>query len=182
MAVSEVFGVLGIDVSPIRDSKGASLQVELHCATAELAMADADVGYSGQVDVSAEVTNTGFGMVVRGWVSVIVTSPCSRCLEPAGLPLRIALFEEYRDGTAQGDTDLPGADVESDFRAYSGGTVDLTDAVRDAIIVATPIRILCRDDCIGLCPMCGANLATHPCDCSPPGDLRFEALAKLLRP
>lgn len=173
--------MLVVDISSIRDEKGASLEVGLSCAGSRLEAARDDIVYSGPVSVLAEVTSTGFSMVVRGEVKATLVSPCSRCLEPAELPLKAVLFEEYRQPGPQAESDS-GLDADDgDTRTYSGNTLDLTDAVRDAIIMATPIRILCKDDCPGLCPMCGVNLGTSSCGCAAPVDPRLEGLAKLLR-
>ncbi len=71
--------------------------------------------------------------------------------------------------------------VESAETRGIGEHVDLDDLVREQILLALPTRQLCRDDCKGLCPTCGANLNQTTCDCSAEEiDPRFAALAQLL--
>jgi uncharacterized protein len=48
-----------------------------------------------------------------------------------------------------------------------GDEVDLTDAVREQVLLRVPQYVLCREDCRGLCPKCGADLNAAPCDCAP---------------
>ena len=58
--------------------------------------------------------------------------------------------------------------------------LDVSAWLRDVLVEAMPARILCRDDCPGLCPTCGASLATGACGCPPPpADSRWEALGAL---
>ena len=60
--------------------------------------------------------------------------------------------------------------------------LDLTEAVRQYILLATPMKPLCRKDCAGLCPTCGCNLNQVSCNCPPsPADSRWSELKKLLQ-
>jgi uncharacterized protein len=52
-------------------------------------------------------------------------------------------------------------------RSRRGDELDLTDAVREHVVLETPALALCREDCRGLCPSCGADLNEGPCDCAP---------------
>ena len=57
---------------------------------------------------------------------------------------------------------------------------DLDELVREDILLSLPTKILCREDCKGICPYCGANLNEKQCDCKKPADPRLEALKKFL--
>jgi len=59
--------------------------------------------------------------------------------------------------------------------------IDLTEAVREELLLAVPQYVVCRDDCRGLCPRCGADLNAGPCGCAPETDPRWAALTKLNR-
>ena len=170
--------MLFVDIGSIRDDKGLSLEAHLECKGEVIGVPRDDVEFSGPVKVDAEVTHTGDEvMIVRAKVSTTLSSPCSRCLAPTEQRLSVNLVEEYRP-----EMDVDEDTQTDDIRVYSGDAIDLTDAVRDAVIMATPIRMLCKEDCAGLCSMCGTNLNTSSCDCSPPADPRLESLAKLLKP
>lgn len=67
------------------------------------------------------------------------------------------------------------------YLAADAKEIDLTNEIRDTVLLAIPMKLLCSDDCRGLCAGCGANLNTETCHCAPPpADLRWEALRKLL--
>jgi uncharacterized protein len=86
---------------------------------------------------------------VRGSGVAHVVGPCVRCLETADLAVAVECVEYVHEGETEGDDDEP----------YTrGGVIDLSSWVRDAIAEALPGRILCREDCRGLCPVCGADL------------------------
>jgi uncharacterized protein len=105
----------------------------------------------GSVELALTASRVGVRMTVRGTGVAHVTGPCVRCLDSADLPLRVECVEYVNGGETEGDDDEP----------YTrGGVIDLSSWVRDAIAEALPGRILCRDDCRGLCPVCGADLNT----------------------
>ena len=64
---------------------------------------------------------------------------------------------------------------------YSGDSFDMDAAAEDAVVLNMDMRILCREDCKGLCPQCGKNLNEGPCGCSKPIDPRLEKLKALLQ-
>ena len=66
---------------------------------------------------------------------------------------------------------------------YDGDRLDLGEVVREQVLLALPLKPLCREDCRGLCPRCGQNRNLGPCGCPPPeepGDPRLEPLRKLV--
>ena len=52
-------------------------------------------------------------------------------------------------------------------------------AMREQVLLATPVKLVCREDCKGLCPHCGSNLNVEPCNCQQPSDPRWAALSDL---
>jgi uncharacterized protein len=91
-----------------------------------------------------------------------------------------------RRHTADGDLRPADEDEEvsddDDVVGFAGNEIDLSDEVRDEILLAMPLKPLCKDDCQGLCPVCGGNRNTVPCTCE--ADRRqaasqFAALGKL---
>jgi DUF177 domain-containing protein len=66
---------------------------------------------------------------------------------------------------------------ESEVGFYSGEGVDLADVVAEQVILAVPMKIICRDECLGLCPVCGGNRNLRACGCSTPqNDSPFASL------
>ena len=120
------------------------------------------------------------------WASATLTcekpSVCSRCLSPFLLPLKLSIEEEYIS-TVDVNTgeQLKMAGVDEDvFIIDEQHILDLQEAVRQYEVASMPIKPLCREDCVGLCPVCGVNLNEGHCDCkSETQDPRWEALLKL---
>jgi uncharacterized protein len=114
-------------------------------------------------------------VLVRGTLYVDVDLECGRCLSPTTETVDIELDERFRPsvlGIPRDDTVLP-IDVDNQL--------DLRPVVRDLVIVSTPIRVVCRHTCQGLCPTCGQNLNEGPCDCQPDDiDPRLIALKALI--
>ena len=72
------------------------------------------------------------------------------------------------------------SDDESEIGYYEGEGLVLEDVLREQLLLAVPMRVVCREDCKGLCPQCGSNLNTGKCECPPgPSDVRWAGLKEL---
>lgn len=103
---------------------------------------------------------------------------CARCLDPVVQNV-VRTFELlYRpQGTDAGSEELSVTATEAEVGYYRGDGLLLEDALREQVLLAVPIKVVCRDQCKGLCPTCGRNQNTDPCSCAPPlGDPRWSAL------
>ncbi|MBV9917424.1 MAG: DUF177 domain-containing protein [Solirubrobacterales bacterium] len=124
-----------------------------------------------RLDVSR---TTGDGYALRLRFEARLAGPCMRCLEPAD-----AVFEVDAREVSQ-----PGGDDELASPYLESGILDLRAWARDALALALPATLLCRQDCAGLCPTCGADLNTagpdhvHPRELDPRwaklSELRFD--------
>jgi uncharacterized protein len=102
------------------------------------------------VDLVLTVARVGSRLTLRGAFSATLRGPCERCLGPAAVPLDV----QATIVTLRGESE---EDEEEEH--YVGGNVLQADRwVRDLIGTAMPAKILCREDCKGLCPVCGADL------------------------
>lgn len=110
------------------------------------------------------------GVFVRGRVAVVARHTCQRCLQ------------EWPEAVEVEVSEMLGTDPGGDYR-LAGDEADLEVPLRDAVLLALPLRPLCRPDCLGLCDVCGADLNTGSCpghgeaSASP-----FSALRDLLEP
>ncbi|MBI2681871.1 MAG: DUF177 domain-containing protein [Acidobacteriales bacterium] len=106
---------------------------------------------------------------------------CARCLEPVELPLAAGFDLLYRPAAtleAADDVAIHEADAEVGF--FQGQGLPLVDVLREQVLLAVPLRALCREDCKGLCPHCGMNWNTGSCQCvEHRTDPRWDALAGL---
>lgn len=111
------------------------------------------------------------GILVEGQLATRFPTECARCLDETLVAVDMD-FEELYIYPAE-----PGAP----FVVTEDGNLDLAPLIREEAIISVPQTALCRPDCAGLCPTCGANLNDGPCDCNQePIDPRFAALQKLL--
>ena len=130
------------------------------------------------VDVRAEgeVLCTGDNRIsLKAEVSAQADTRCSRCLEPVRVPLHATVDAIY---DRQPDPEDP------DLYSFEASTVELTDTVRDALLLEMPMRVLCSEDCRGLCPVYGINLNKGTCTCQEGAEVTnpFSALTHLFRP
>lgn len=177
-----------IDVSEIKRQKGAKLEEEFSLSCSELGLGGLEPQCLEPVHVQAVVTNTGQNLNVRGHVDSSLELTCSRCLQPFVYDLQGAFSEEfYSKGSERHKQWVkrqrePGNHpAEEQIRFYSNNSLDLTEVVRDAFFLALPMKMLCRPECRGICPICGQDRNEHPCDCEVDEvDSRWAALQKLL--
>jgi uncharacterized protein len=107
--------------------------------------------------------------------------PCARCIEPVELPLAAGFDLIFRPIGA--DSEAPERSItadETEIGYYQKDSLLLEDVLREQVLLSLPVRTLCKPDCKGLCPRCGANRNLQPCSCDEgPNDPRWEALTDL---
>jgi len=113
----------------------------------------ADPRLSGDVAVDVTLTSSLDDIVVAGQLRVAWSDECRRCLRPLARQLVADVEERYAPGGGQ------------DAFAIEHGQLDLAPMVREELLLAIPDAPLCRPDCAGLCPICGADLDDGPCGC-----------------
>lgn len=130
--------------------------------------------------VSAQFTlqKVGDQIVCRTRVNTSVELECSRCLEP----LEVEISEEMTLLLVFSGTPAPGAaDQEVKVVPLSAEEVDVSEEICQTILLAIPVKPLCRADCRGLCPRCGTNLNLSRCRCQVKvEDPRWSGLQKFL--
>ena len=121
-------------------------------------------------------------LLAKGRLRTDTELTCSRCLTLFSYPLTLNIEEEYFPTTdVVTGASLPLPDDPGCFTIDENNILDLTEAIRQYALLATPMKPLCRQDCAGLCPACGCNLNQEPCNCSSkPADLRWSELSKLV--
>lgn len=122
------------------------------------------------------------GLLLDGWVDLTLEQSCTRCLQEFELPMHVT-FEERFYPTVDVLTGLPVRDVDAEdaFPIDDHHLVDITEAVRQQVLLAIPMVILCKEDCAGLCAQCGKDLNLGACNCKPEVDTRFSILKTLLQ-
>ena len=123
-----------------------------------------------------------------GSVKTELELACSRCLESYRMPidrefdlryLPAGAAEPEHDEADDEENEVEDDDVAITF--YRDEQIDLNELLREQFYLALPMKPLCKEDCQGICPQCGTNRNTAPCDCSPQWeDPRFAGLKTLL--
>jgi len=148
--------------------------------------APADLGLGGvvgvpegtDIELDLRLESVMEGVLVSGTARAALTGECARCLDRVDRQIDVEVQElfAYPDRAA-----VNGAEPDADeVEMVEGDLVDLEGAIRDAVVLALPQAPLCRDDCPGLCPQCGARLVDDPGHVHETSDPRWAALAGLI--
>jgi uncharacterized protein len=135
---------------------GLQKHVELTLPASDLGVDDDRI--TGDVTVDLTATSAVDSIAVHGTVAMPWRSQCRRCLAEADGTARIAVDEVYQSverHTVALDDAFP---IEAD-------QIDLVPAVREYLLLELPDDVLCRDDCAGICPVCGTDLNSGRCSC-----------------
>jgi uncharacterized protein len=125
------------------------------------------------------------GVLVSGTARVRLAGECVRCLDPVTSELEVPIQELYHypdRRPVSGPDRGSGPDDEDGTARLEGDLLDLEPVLRDAVVLALPFQPVCRDDCPGLCSVCGARLAADPGHRHEQDDPRWAALRGLARP
>ena len=125
-------------------------------------------GGNSLVQGEVRLMRTDRGILAKGALHTEVEASCNRCLSLFGCPLALDITEEYFPVTdVAGGSSVPLPDEPGCFTIDEYHTLDLTEAIRQYVLLVIPMKTLCHQDCTGLCPVCGHNLNEGPCNCRP---------------
>ena len=160
---------LRIIVADLLRRPGAQRAVQIDAPIDDLMAGPIAVPPDAPVHVDATLERIPEGIVVRGEVDVVWAAECSRCLKPLQGNLAVGIDELFEPHPIDGETYLLDDDC-----------IDLDQVVRDAVVLELPPAPHCRDDCRGLCPVCGADRNETECGCvEEADDPRWAALRSL---
>lgn len=128
--------------------------------------------------VHAEKLGNGRTFFLEIRLSFSATAPCTRCLKETPLEIEGSFRYFYTSSAAE-----EGQNVDETVVCYPQDAVeiDLSEQIWESFILSLPEKVLCRDDCAGLCPRCGADLNEGDCGCSLQGnDPRLQVLKDIL--
>jgi uncharacterized protein len=134
----------------------------------------------GGIVLDGRIEQAGDEYLLRGALRGGLLTQCVRCLEPATLALDVPVMLTFVEGEEPKGEEEDEDDAE-DVITFQDGVIDVGAEIRDELLLALPMGPLCREDCAGICPTCGANRNLTPCDCAqhPAGGGKFAALAKV---
>ena len=162
-----------LDLSSIIDRPGESIDFSV-----SVDLSDLEYGISKPVSepvlAVGSVRNTAGVLVMKGEISTCIHGICDRCATDFDrhmeIPIDVVLVEEFTNEDSEDERVFP---LEAD-------TADLEEIVRTVFVLNLDSKLLCREDCKGICYRCGKNLNEGPCGCQKEIDPRFAALRQLL--
>ena len=162
-----------LGLSKIIDSPGASVSFSTRVDLSDLC---SGVSYPVSEAVVAEgtVRNTAGVLVMTGDINTRIHGICDRCAKPFDrdihFPIDVVLVTEMANEENEDEWVFP----------LEGDSADLEDIVRTVFVLNLDSKLLCKEDCKGMCCRCGKNLNDGPCNCQKELDPRFAALKQLL--
>ena len=136
-----------------------------------------DEHFSREVQVAASLERRGTQFHLRAEISTVGRFVCDRCVAPFDREVRPSYQMHYMSDEA----DISRYDP-AELQVLSPGctVIDMSDDVRQVLQLAIPLKLLCREDCAGLCPRCATNLNEATCSCvEDHTDTRWEQLRRL---
>jgi uncharacterized protein len=120
--------------------------------------------------IDLEVTPAKDYIDVAGRLTVVVELACSRCLEPfdwsLSQPFELTYSQKIPKELHGDESQEQGLTAEQiGVIYYEGEEIDFSDAIQEQVVMAMPYKVLCKEDCKGLCPHCGTDLNQHTCQC-----------------
>jgi uncharacterized protein len=172
---------LAVDVRELLQQPGAHKHVVLRAVLPDLATPVASVPPERPVTVDAELESVVEGLLVTGKLRATVRLRCVRCLREFDHELEVDIRELFTGSGSRSASLHPREEEDEGYAVLADDRLPLDTMVRDALVLAFPSFPLCRPDCAGLCPQCGADRNTTDCghDGSGATDPRWAALAGL---
>lgn len=163
----------------LKSQVGTSLEADIDEEQLQL---DQDLKVVSPITGHVRMRRINQGLLVDGWVELVLEQECTRCLKRFEQPMRVT-FEDYFFPTVDVVTGLPlpPSEEEDVFPIDDHHLVDLTEAIRQQVLLDIPMVTLCKEDCAGLCSQCGHDLNLGPCNCEPEVDSRLSILKTLLQ-
>ena len=162
-----------LGLSKIIDRPGESLPFSTSVDLSELQFGNC-YPVSESVEAEGVVRNTAGVLMMKGMVHTCLHGICDRCASSfdrqVQIPIDVVLVTELADEENEDEWVFP----------LEGDSADLEDIVRTVFVLNMDSKLLCKEDCKGLCCRCGKNLNDGPCSCQKELDPRFAALKQLL--
>ena len=145
----------------LKDIRESLSTLDITCGVEEIGLEAEGVCFTDPVTASLKLFRQDDIVFVKAELSVVMELECARCLSIVHRQLTGTFENQYQPlpNTPQRLMDDIG------IRYYSEDYIDLSDDIKEGFILEIPARILCSDNCKGLCPRCGQNLNQGECDC-----------------
>src|SRR5687768_6192322 len=131
--------------------------------------------------VNGKIRLAGNEVFVNGHIDTRAQVECDRCLQPVQLPVNADFALEYISGSEYESSEVVELTEEQmSVSVFDRQAIDVDEIVKEQVLLAVPTRMLCREDCKGICPECGTDRNTGECKCvTKEIDPRWAALKNL---
>jgi uncharacterized protein len=169
----------------ITDIPPEGLTIEIEDSLDLFGEGNATAPFTATVTVMPEASGT---FHITGLVNASAELECSRCLKRFPFPIRDAAmdFELVPEGALRTGAEHELGRGELDIEFYRGGEIEPTEYIREQVLLALPMVPVHREDCKGLCPLCGADRNERECSCKPDTmpekESPFAVLKKIIKP
>lgn len=137
--------------------------------------------FHSPLDIQVTVVKTESGFLVYGSASGDVTLRCSRCLESFVYHVEAEFDDEFVPQSSI-NSEPEFADLGDEVSTYQGDYIDIKELITESVLLDVPMKVVCREDCKGICPDCGQALNEKTCQCNPhKPDPRLAVLADLFK-
>lgn len=167
-----------IELANLEDGKG---EFSATYEADQLALEDDRVRLASPVSITGRIKRSGAEIIVSGHINGELFINCDRCLKPLEMPLKNDFELEYvSDSEYEALHDAELTEEEMAISVFDGVGIDVDEIVKEQVLLAVPTRLLCSDDCKGICPVCGSDRNTTDCNCeTSSSDPRWDALRSL---
>ena len=167
-----------IELANLDDGKG---EFSAKYEADQLELEDERVRLSSPVTVEGRVKRRGAEVLVSGHIEGKLAIGCDRCLKPLELPINNDFELEYvTDSDYETSHAAELNEEEMSLSVFDGVGIDVDEIVKEEVLLAIPTRLLCRDDCKGICSVCGVDRNITNCNCETSDiDPRWDALKSL---
>lgn len=132
----------------------------------ELNPVDERIRLTEPAAVKGTVRRSGNEVLVNGHIDARAQVECDRCLQTVEAPVSADFALEYITGSEYESSDVAElTEAEMSVSVFDGEAIDVDEIVKEQILLAVPTRMLCREDCKGICPQCGIDKNTGECQC-----------------
>lgn len=164
-------------------------ELELHTVRFKVGFPPGEIDYDGKIvqssvlhsEGTAQLLNHSLGEVrVEGKVDVKVQAICDRCLETASFPIQNnfdLVYMPAEEAAVGGEDEIDQGALEIGY--YEGTRLAIKDILREVVLLALPMQLICSEECKGICPICGENRNQRECGCAAEtSDDRWNQLEK----
>lgn len=147
-----------LNITDIIKVNGASMDVDFNETIEGLDNVGNGLRFDQPVKFSGKLVNNSGILELEGRMTTGYTAQCFRCLTEIAGKIDIKVDEDFVNSSSA-------KKGEDEVYTYEGNVLEIDKALKDNIVLNTPMKMVCSENCRGLCPKCGANLNEKECGC-----------------